>query len=79
MKKSPRRLKELHQKNTPQSNKARDQTETKPKEEIGYVEALKLVMENNQRTVELLLKASKDRGASEAVKLDQEDQRIKVM
>lgn len=54
-------------KNTPQSNKAEDQ-------EIGYVEALTLLIESNQRTVKLLLNASKDRGASEAEKLDQEDQ-----
>ena len=40
---------------------------------------MKMVIEGNQRTVELLLKASMDRGTSEAERLDQEDQRIKVV
>ena len=55
------------------------QIESFDKEEIGYVEALKLVMESNQRTVELLLNASKDRGTIAGEMLDQDDQRIKVV
>ena len=38
-----------------------------------------MLMENNRRTVELFLNASKDRSTSEAERLDQKDQRIKVM
>ena len=38
-----------------------------------------MVIESNQRTVELLLKASMDRGSSDEERLDQEDQRIKVV
>ena len=50
-----------------------------PKEEIGYVEALKLVMENNQRIVELFLNVSKDRGTTEEERLDQKKQIIKII
>ena len=54
-------------KDTPQSTKAEDQAGKVSKSTTQeIVEALKLAMENNQRTVELLLKASEDRGTSEA-------------
>jgi hypothetical protein len=38
--------------------------------------ALKLVLEENQKTLELLMNANKGKGKSEQEKLDQEDQRI---
>ena len=39
---------------------------------LRYAEALKMVIEGNQRTVELLLKASMDRGTSETERHDQD-------
>ena len=57
--------------------KAEDSTGTKEPKGSKYAETLKLVMEDNQKTMELLLNASKSRSTSEEERLDQEDQRIK--
>ena len=43
------------------------------------MEALKMVIENNQKTVEMVINAQKDESTSEEDKLDQEDQRMKMV
>ena len=63
----------------PKKSSPEDSPTKESKEESGYTEALKLVMENNQRTMELILKASMNKAPGEADRLDQEDQRIKVV
>ena len=62
---------------TPKAIKAEDLKCIKEAKGSKYSEALKLVLEDNQKTMELLLKASKDRSTSEEERLDQENQRIK--
>ena len=62
-------------KSTPQSKKEESPGKDSTK---GLAEMLKIAMDNNQRTVELLLQQA-NRNTSEKDKLDQEDQRIKVM
>ena len=67
-------------KSTPQSKKEESSGESAKGKDFkkGLAEVLKMASDNNQRTVELILQQA-NRSTSEKEKLDQEDQRIKVM
>ena len=43
------------------------------------MEAFKLVIENGRKTVEMIIDAQKEKSTSEEDKLDQEDQRMKIV
>ena len=54
----------------------KEATTTKEKSRSTVTGALKLVLEDNQKTLELLMNASKGKGLTEEEKLNQEDQKI---
>ena len=58
-------------------------TENSPKEEKSgepdIMEAFKLVIENGRQTVKMIMDAQKEKSTSEEDKLDQEDQRMKIV
>ena len=57
--------------------------ENSPKEEHSnepdIMEAFKLVIENGRQTVKIIMDAQKEMNTSEEDKLDQEDQRMKIV
>ena len=51
-------------------------TTTKEKTRLAVTNALKMVLEDNEKTLKLLMESSKGKGSTDEEKLDQEDQRI---
>jgi hypothetical protein len=54
----------------------KEATTTKEKTRLAVTNALKMVLEDNEKTLKLLMESSKGKGSTDEEKLDQEDQRI---
>ena len=62
----PKKLRTTSSSKTPKKSSSENSPTKEPKEETGYAEAFKLVMENNRQTMEILMKTSMNRAPDEA-------------